>query len=194
MDDLRLPALAAALASAAGRRHRIAPSGWRNLPSAPQVVEYSTGSDTIEVRYRFDRTGALASSTPEAVLRSAAPDEVVLEVEGVRRTFTVNRVGDVSYVDSPVGGTVALTEVPRFPLPVPDLAAGSLVAPLPATVGRVLVETGQRVAAGTLLLTLEAMKLEHPVYAPDAGVVAELPVRAGSTVDTGTVLAVVTPE
>jgi propionyl-CoA carboxylase alpha chain len=194
VDDARLPALAAALASAAGRRHRIAPSGWRNLPSAPQVVEYSTAGGTVEVRYRFDRTGALASSTPDAVLRSAAPDAVTLEVDGVRQTFAVNRVGDVSYVDSATGGCLTLTETPRFPPPVPDLAAGSLVAPLPATVGRVLVAPGQRVAAGELLLTLEAMKLEHPVHAPDAGIVAELPVHAGSTVDTGTVLAVITPE
>jgi propionyl-CoA carboxylase alpha chain len=99
----------------------------------------------------------------------------------------------MSYVDGPYG-CHALTEAPRFPLPVPDLPAGSLVAPLPATVGRVLVEPGRRVAAGELLLTLEAMKLEHPVHAPDSGVVTELPVRAGSAVDTGTVLAVITPE
>ncbi|MDI5938456.1 acetyl-CoA carboxylase biotin carboxyl carrier protein subunit, partial [Micromonospora sp. DH15] len=57
---------------------------------------------------------------------------------------------------------------------------------------RVHVEVGQRVAAGDLLLTLEAMKLEHPVLAPADGVVAELPVPAGGQVDTGAVLAVVT--
>jgi propionyl-CoA carboxylase alpha chain len=49
------------------------------------------------------------------------------------------------------------------------------------------------VAAGDLLLTLEAMKLEHPVYAPEAGVVTELPVEIGTQVAAGTVLAVVTP-
>jgi propionyl-CoA carboxylase alpha chain len=32
------------------------------------------------------------------------------------------------------------------------------------------------------------------VHAPAAGVVAELPVRAGSQVETGTLLAVITPE
>jgi propionyl-CoA carboxylase alpha chain len=193
VDDVALPALAAALAAAASRRHPVAPSGWRNVPSAPQVVAYSSPAGPVEVRYRFDRTGALAASTPPAVLVSATPTEVALDVDGVRRTFAVHRAGDVSYVDA-AAGSVALTELPRFPLPVPDLAAGSLVAPLPATVGRVLVEPGQRVAAGDLLLTLEAMKLEHPIHAPDAGVVAELPVRAGSPVDTGAVLAVITPE
>jgi len=56
------------------------------------------------------------------------------------------------------------------------------------------VEVGQQVTAGQLLLTLEAMKLEHPVLAPTDGVVAELPVPAGGQVETGTVLAVVNAE
>ena len=67
------------------------------------------------------------------------------------------------------------------------------MAPLPGAVGRVLVVPGQRVSAGDLLLTLEALTLEHPVYAPGSGVVAEIPVQVGSQVDTGAVLAVITP-
>jgi propionyl-CoA carboxylase alpha chain len=38
------------------------------------------------------------------------------------------------------------------------------------------------------------MKLEHPVHAPAAGVVAEIPVAAGAQVETGAVLAVITPD
>jgi propionyl-CoA carboxylase alpha chain len=91
-------------------------------------------------------------------------------------------------------GSVALTELPRFPEPTPDVAEGSLVAPLPGAVGRVMVVPGQRVDAGDLLMTLEAMKLEHPVHAPAAGTVSSLPVAAGAQVETGTVLAVLTPE
>ena len=91
-------------------------------------------------------------------------------------------------------GAASLTELPRLPLPTAELAAGSLLAPLPGAVTRVHVEVGQRVAAGDLLLTLEAMKLEHPVLAPADGVVTELPVPAGGQVETGAVLAVVDPE
>jgi propionyl-CoA carboxylase alpha chain len=58
----------------------------------------------------------------------------------------------------------------------------------------VLVVPGQRVRAGELLLTLEAMKLEHPVHAPSAGVVASLPVHPGAEVATGELLAVLDPE
>ncbi|MFJ6196108.1 acetyl/propionyl/methylcrotonyl-CoA carboxylase subunit alpha [Micromonospora sp. NPDC092111] len=126
-------------------------------------------------------------------LVTAGPDRVSLDVAGVRRVFRVHRAGPAVFVDGP-DGAVSLTELPRFPLPTAAPAAGSLLAPLPGAVTRVHVEVGQRVAAGDLLLTLEAMKLEHPVLAPTDGVVAELPVPAGGQVETGAVLAVVNPD
>ncbi|MGY0003532.1 ATP-binding protein [Micromonospora sp. I033] len=197
-DQLPLAALAAALAGAAGRRASAPvlaglPSGWRNVPAFPQVSRFTGADGEIEVRYRLDRTGALAecSVAPGAALVEAAPDRVVLDADGVRRAFRVHRVGPEVFVDGP-DGAASLTELPRFPLPTAELAAGSLLAPLPGAVTRVHVEVGQRVTAGDLLLTLEAMKLEHPVLAPTDGVVAELPVPAGGQVDTGAVLAVVT--
>ncbi|MEU5723771.1 biotin carboxylase N-terminal domain-containing protein [Micromonospora sp. NPDC047738] len=225
-DQLPLAALAAALASAAGRRAAATvlaglPSGWRNVPAFPQVTRYAgTDGGEIEVRYRLDRSGRLAewSASPSAApapleaaavgrdatsggaaarglppavtLVEAAPDRVLLDVGGVRRLFRVHRVGSAVFVDGP-DGAASFTELPRLPLPTAELAAGSLLAPLPGTVTRVHVEVGQRVAAGDLLLTLEAMKLEHPVLAPADGVVIELPVPPGGQVDTGAVLAVV---
>ncbi|MFD0819796.1 acetyl-CoA carboxylase biotin carboxyl carrier protein subunit, partial [Micromonospora zhanjiangensis] len=124
---------------------------------------------------------------------SAGPSSVLLDVAGVRHELRVHRVGEASFVDGP-DGSVTLTELPRFPDPTPDPAAGSLLAPLPGTVGRVHVVAGQRVERGHLLLTLEAMKLEHPVLAPADGTVTELPVAVGAQVDTGAVLAVLDTE
>ncbi|NYT96011.1 biotin carboxylase N-terminal domain-containing protein [Salinispora sp. H7-4] len=208
--ELPVVAVAAALASAADRRAAAPvlaglPSGWRNVPAFAQVTRYaSADGDEIEVRYRLDRRGALVEwtvdgcppgldSAPALALVEAHPYRVVLEVAGVRRSYRVHRVGAEVFVDGP-DGAVSLTELPRFPLPGAELAAGSLLAPLPGTVTRVQVELGQRVAAGDLLLTLEAMKLEHPVLAPTDGVVAELPVSTGGQVETGAVLAVVNPD
>ncbi|MEU1889290.1 biotin carboxylase N-terminal domain-containing protein [Micromonospora sp. WMMD987] len=207
-DRLPVAALAAALAGAAARRAAAPvlaglPSGWRNVPALPQVVRFATATgDGIEVRYRLDRSGALADwstdppttqAEPVVTLVTAAPDRVLLDVAGVRRVFRVHRAGSAVFVDGPDGAT-ELTGLPRFPLPRAALAVGSLLAPLPGTVTRVHVGVGQRVAAGDLLLTLEAMKLEHPVLAPTDGVVADLPVPAGGQVETGAVLAVVDPE
>jgi propionyl-CoA carboxylase alpha chain len=129
---------------------------------------------------------------PAVAVVSAAAGRVVLDASGVRLAFDVHRIGDMSYVDSREG-SMALTEVPRFPLPASEAGEGSLLAPLPGAVSRVVVVPGQRVEAGDLLMTLEAMKLEHPVHAPAAGVVASVPVSAGTQVETGAVLAVLNP-
>ena len=67
-------------------------------------------------------------------------------------------------------------------------AAASLTAPMPGTVVKVLVEEGQEVEEGQLLLVLEAMKMEQPVSAPHAGVVNSLPFDEGSLVPGGAVL------
>ena len=67
-------------------------------------------------------------------------------------------------------------------------AAASLTAPMPGTVVKVLVEEGQKVDEGQLLLVLEAMKMEQPVSAPRAGVVHSLPFDEGSLVEGGAVL------
>ncbi len=93
-------------------------------------------------------------------------------------------------VDSPLGSS-SFEVVPRFPDPSATLAAGSLVAPMPGNVVRVLVEAGSAVAKGAPLVVLEAMKMEHTVTSPADGTVSEVRVHPGQQVDAGTILAVV---
>jgi len=87
-------------------------------------------------------------------------------------------------------GSTALAETPRFGDPAKLAPAGSLLAPMPGLVLRVLAEPGTVVTAGQPLLVLEAMKMEQTVSAPADGVVAELRAKAGEQVSTGQVLAV----
>ncbi|WP_086853130.1 acetyl/propionyl/methylcrotonyl-CoA carboxylase subunit alpha [Amycolatopsis kentuckyensis] len=190
----RLSALAAALADAAGNRASATtqgrlPSGWRNVRSAGQRKVFTVADREYEIVYSLTRDGLRAEGF-EAGLVSAEPGRVVLEVNGVRRTFDVARHDGVSYVDSALG-SVALGAQPRFADPDAALAAGSLVAPMPGTVVRLAVQAGDPVKAGDPLLWLEAMKMEHRIAAPADGVVAELPVTVGQQVEVGTILAVV---
>ena len=170
------------------------PSGWRNVFSAPQRVSYTAAGEPYDVAYRVLGASVQASvnGVPlgEARLRGTSPDRVDLEIDGTRRVYRVHRVGPDTYVDASDGSS-ALTEVPRLGDPEKQAAAGSLLAPMPGLVRRVLVEVGTTVAAGQPLLVLEAMKMEQTVAAPAAGVVAELRAKAGEQVAAGQVLAVV---
>jgi biotin carboxyl carrier protein len=65
---------------------------------------------------------------------------------------------------------------------------GSLTAPMPATVRRVLVGTGDTVERGDLLVILEAMKMELPVRADAAGRIAAVHCREGELVQAGVTL------
>jgi propionyl-CoA carboxylase alpha chain len=96
---------------------------------------------------------------------------------------------DVVDVDSVLGSS-SHQRVPRFPDAAHEHLAGSLVAPMPGSVVRVLVEPGAAVVRGQPLVVLEAMKMEHTVAAPEAGVAAEVRVAAGEQVDAGTILVV----
>ena len=61
----------------------------------------------------------------------------------------------------------------------------ALSAPMPATVVAIIVAPGQEVAAGDLLVMLEAMKMELPIRAPRAGRVKTLACREGELVQPG---------
>ncbi len=181
-------AVAAAMARQA--RHRAEarvladlPSGWRNNPSQPERVAYEEGP---VVTYR-------GTTVEGHRVVSATPDRVVLERDGVHRTYEVALDGLTAYVDSPLGAST-LTEVPRFRDPGEDVAAGSLVAPMPGSVLRVHVGAGDSVSVGQPLVVLEAMKMQHTVAAPADGTVAEVRVSQGQQVDGGAVLVVMTEE
>jgi biotin carboxyl carrier protein len=63
--------------------------------------------------------------------------------------------------------------------------SGIIKALMPGRISRVLVEKGAEVRRGTGLLVLEAMKMENEIPAPADGIVDEIFVKPGDTVDGG---------
>ncbi len=67
-------------------------------------------------------------------------------------------------------------------------SANGIQAPLSGTVARVLVEDGQDIAEGDVVVVLEAMKMETEITAPRQGTVSAVLVAAGDAVTGGQVL------
>jgi propionyl-CoA carboxylase alpha chain len=170
------------------RVQRGIPAGWRNVVSQPQVTRFD---GDVEVRWHGTRAGYAVEGATTLVVRE---DHVVLDVDGVVSTYAVQVSGTLPaprdvYVDGP-RGSAAFRETPRFVDPADQVAEGSLLAPMPGTVVAVPVESGTAVDTGDTVLVLEAMKMQHAIKAPGAGVV-EIEVQLGQQVAAGDVLAVV---
>ncbi len=196
---------AAVLALRAQRRaqatvQRSVTAGWRNVVSADPLVRLATADGTpLDVRSRSSGhevavqldDGPLGDPVRAAVTGEDDGYRVLLERDRVRRRFHV--AVDEPYLDvSSAAGSLDLRVLDLLPEPAAADAAGSLLAPLPGLVVRTAAEPGAVVAVGQPLLVLEAMKMEHVVRAPHAGVLASLLVAAGDQVDVGQPLAVLT--
>jgi acetyl-CoA/propionyl-CoA carboxylase, biotin carboxylase, biotin carboxyl carrier protein len=68
------------------------------------------------------------------------------------------------------------------------VSGDAVAAPMQGTIVKVAVSDGQEVAAGELVVVLEAMKMENPVTAHKAGTVTGLAVATGDAVTQGSVL------
>jgi propionyl-CoA carboxylase alpha chain len=159
-------------------------------------VHFAFREREIAVGHRENRAASLAfevDGEPGAArVHEAAGDWIDLEIDGIRERFSVVRDDERVWVQS-ADGEVALTELPRFPQPELEQVSGGYLAPMPGKVLSVVVAPGDKVSAGQLLLTLEAMKMEHRITCGADGVVAEVRVGAGSQVEASEILLVITP-
>ncbi|MBP7164844.1 MAG: acetyl-CoA carboxylase biotin carboxyl carrier protein subunit [Firmicutes bacterium] len=80
------------------------------------------------------------------------------------------------------------------PAPVAPSGNGSgVAAPMPGTITDVRVKVGDRVEPRTVVMMLEAMKMENEIFAGRAGVVSQIAVDKGASVNTGDLLVSVDP-
>jgi len=109
------------------------------------------------------------------------------------RRHTVQRRGQWLFVEWD-GQLQRVTQVD----PISEVEAlqhghGGLTAPMNGSVVRVLVKPGQQVAAGELLVVVEAMKMEHSIRAAEAGEVTAIHCAEGDLVEEGRVLVALQP-
>ena len=123
---------------------------------------------------------------------SAETGMYVLELAGERIPITVTDVSRggaaTARVATPAvaeGGASAEAASPSQPIHV---ASEGIRAPMPGRIVDVLIEEGDTVEAGDVVLILEAMKMENELRAPRKGTVTSVLVKKGDPAEGGQLL------
>ena len=88
-------------------------------------------------------------------------------------------------VAAPVAAAPAAAPAAPAAAPAVTGSGEAVSAPMPGTILKVNVTSGQAVKAGQVLVVLEAMKMENEIMAPKDGTVTAVAVQKGASVDTG---------
>jgi acetyl-CoA/propionyl-CoA carboxylase biotin carboxyl carrier protein len=154
--------------------------------------DFATDDDTpFKVHTRWIET-EFVNEIPPYSGTSAEGDEpadrqsITVEVGGKR--IEVVLPGGLA-IGSGGGGASGPKATARKSKKSSSAASGDAVAaPMQGTIVRIAVAEGQTVAAGDLVVVLEAMKMEQPLNAHKTGTVTGLTAEVGATVPSGTVL------
>jgi acetyl-CoA/propionyl-CoA carboxylase biotin carboxyl carrier protein len=136
-------------------------------------------------------TGA-AGAEPDAGER----DRVVVEVNGKRLEVTLPAgfgaagasAGGASAGGMSAGGARKAPKRSGAKRAGAAASGDALTAPMQGTIVKVAVSDGDTVAAGDLVVVLEAMKMEQPINAHKAGTITGLSAEAGAVVTSGSVI------
>jgi acetyl-CoA/propionyl-CoA carboxylase biotin carboxyl carrier protein len=171
------------------------PSGWRLGERAPTTFRLHAGERTDHVYLTGTPRAATArveDGESRSLTASLDGDRLTVTLDGLRTEYLV-AASDGQIWLSGGGRTAMVEEVREAPVRPDDEPTGDaeLTSPMPGSVVAVGVHDGQRVDAGAVVVTVEAMKMEHALTASVDGVV-ELLVAVGDQVKVGQPLARIT--
>jgi acetyl-CoA/propionyl-CoA carboxylase biotin carboxyl carrier protein len=178
--------------SAAGDDPWDVPSGWRPGEHAPTTLRLRSGERTDHVHLNGTPSrGAARIEDGETRSLAATLDgsTLVITLDGLRVEYVVAASESQVWL-SQAGRTVVAEEVREAAVRADDEHSGDaeLVSPMPGSVVAVGIGDGEAVSTGDVVVTVEAMKMEHALSSPVDGVV-ELLVAVGDQVKVGQPLA-----
>ncbi|MGB8402510.1 MAG: acetyl/propionyl/methylcrotonyl-CoA carboxylase subunit alpha [Mycobacterium sp.] len=171
------------------------PTGWRTGEHASVTVRLRSGDRTDHVHLTGRPLAARArvedgqSRTLTAVLDGT---RLAVTLDGLRTEY-LTAVEDGKLWLAGGGRTIVVEEVREAPVKPDEECQGDaeIVSPMPGSVVAVGVEDGATARTGDVVVTVEAMKMEHALSSPVDGVV-ELLVAVGDQVKVGQPLARIT--
>jgi len=161
---------------------------WRSTGSARALIRLAQGESHRMITVE---SGAIAGLRIEQIDCAAGLARVADGGVRSRARFAVDGVH--IHVDWQ-GRGARFEDTTYAPAPSKDASDGAVRAPMAGRVASVLATPGARVEKGTLLLTLEAMKMEHEIRAPCDGEALEITVALGDQVAARQLLIRIAPE
>jgi 3-methylcrotonyl-CoA carboxylase alpha subunit len=165
--------------------HRV--DGWRLNQDSHHAFAFAEGDERHAVTVHFGGAGQrIGIADRERALEAdrLADGRLLVRLDG--RAFKARTVRDGRDWHVFIGGAhrrlVLHDELEGLDI---DAGGGSLAAPMPGKVIAVMVKRGDKVTKGAPLLILEAMKMEHTIFAPGDGEVKEIHYAAGEQVAEG---------
>jgi acetyl-CoA/propionyl-CoA carboxylase, biotin carboxylase, biotin carboxyl carrier protein len=171
------------------------PSGWRVGAKAPVSIRLRAAERTDHVHITGSPGSAevrIEDGESHSLLADLTGDRLTVTLDGLRSQYIVATAHSKIWLSG--SGTMAvLEEVREAPVRPEDEHTGDadLTSPMPGAVVAVSVDDGAQVEAGAVVVTVEAMKMEHALTSPVDGVV-ELLVTVGDQVKVGQPLARIT--
>lgn len=168
------------------------PSGWRMGERAPTPFRLHAGERIDHVYLTGTPTAATAAvehGESHSLTAALDGDRLALTLDGLRAEYLVAATDGQIWLSG--GGRTAVVDQWReAPVRPDDEHSGDaeLTSPMPGSVVAVGVADGEPVESGAVVVTVEAMKMEHALAAPIDGVV-ELLVAVGDQVKVGQPLA-----
>ena len=165
--------------------------GWRMNLTTSRLLGFKDGDSVVELHVRYVGDAwhiTLNGETTEARGRKLEGDRFAVELDDRRLLASVVAMEDKRHVFLNGATYLLQRDDPLHLVEAGGAQGGGLTAPMPGKVVALLAQPGQTVDKGTPLLILEAMKMEHTITAPAAGVVKAFCYAAGEQVSDGAAL------
>ena len=127
----------------------------------------------------------IGGQTYQVEIKSLSADKAQVEVDGKEFRVNIRVPQDSPRVSPPRPARKDPAPAkPAAPRPA-SASAKNLLSLMPGVVIKILVKQGQQVAAGDVLLVLDAMKMENEIRSDRSGLIGSIDVSEGQQVQTG---------
>lgn len=173
------------------------------LPRLPYPARLELNGERFEGRVERVSPGrflvAFGDDTADVHILRSACDDTQATINGAQLRLRWWRDGDCLWMASNSTTLCVFNRSLAASVAEPSAGAersrmGDLASPMNARVSQVVVKLGDPIRVGEVLLSLEAMKIEHQITAPVSGRIERIDVAPGSLVKLGSPLLKIAPE